>query len=245
MEIRFEQYLSLATECRRAFRSRWGTKLFQFFFSSQGRNHKHFSQTAHVIKSQAYSWQMQMDKLVVVFCKVRKAAFLLSILLHSSQKGYVLPIKAHTCKIFLVTVNQLVDKMPPWTFNWFYLWRIAEPSTISTQGTWKLIHFYQCVLALQIATLYRSDSSTTWLIHFNFFSTSSNGSAQHDTRMLSALLPPPPPAKLFSLTHSILPNTIDLTYWCEGGCREASGLQHLEHRVALQPRPGHVKHHHI
>lgn len=92
-----------------------------------------------------------------------------------------------------------------------------------------------------------SNTLKIWLIRhlthpFSFFSTSLNGSTQHDSRMVSALPPLPPPANLFSLTRSILPSTIDPTYRCEGGCGEATGLQHPEHGVALSPRPGHQNH---
>ncbi len=50
---------------------------------------------------------------------------------------------------------------------------------------------------------------------------------------------PPPRVKFFSLTHSIPPNTIDLTYWCEGAwLLRGIWPQRIEHAGGWHCSPG-------
>lgn len=101
-----------------------------------------------------------------------------------------------------------------------------------------------------VGRLYRSDAAT-WLIHtldkfllspaqldlfFLFFSSAVLEWIRSTGGDLDAVLPattnPPPRVKFFSLTHSIPPNTIDLTYWREGAwLLRGIRPQHIEQAV--------------
>ena len=123
---------------------------------------------------------------------------------------------------------------------------------------WGLKDVFTCRItsSIQARWLYRSEA-TTWLIYtldifllppagfglsldfFSFLSTvlewiGLTGGDLDAVHPAATTNPPPPPrVKFFSLTHSIPPNTIDLTYWCEGAwLLRGIWPQHIEHAVS-------------